>query len=63
MFQLNSKNIIITGGAASVKFNVICPSGIENNQDYLFKQRMENLIPIGGIGEPHWLKEAIFFAF
>jgi hypothetical protein len=63
MFQLNSKNIIITGGAESVKFNVICPSEIENNQDYLFKQRIENLIPIGRIGEPHGLKGAIFFCF
>lgn len=61
MFQLNNKNIIITGGAEYVKSNVISPGGIENNQDNMIKQRIENLIPMRRIQEPLELKGDIIF--
>ena len=45
----------------SVRSNVICPGGIENNHDDNFKNKIENLIPMGRMGKSTELQGAIIF--
>ena len=44
-----------------VRSNVICPGGIENNQDDDFKERIQSLIPMGRMGKSTELQGAVVF--
>lgn len=44
-----------------VRSNVICPGGVENNQDDNFKEKIHSLIPMGRMGKSTELQGAVVF--